>query len=386
MKTLISTLAFALAAVPLASCTAAPAQPAGGKAAAKAGFAIEEYGTFEEPWALAFAPGTSVLFVTERGGKLKFVDTASKRAGTVTGVPKVDYGGQGGLGDIAFLPGEASATLARRTIYLSWAESGTDDTRGAVVGRGTLICEEADACRIDAMQVIWRQNPKVTGRGHYSHRLLFSPDGKYLFVASGERQKFTPAQDMAGNLGKIVRLTPDGAPAPGNPFAARGGVAAEVWSLGHRNILGLHWDARGRLWELEHGPAGGDELNLVKAGANYGWPVVSDGDHYDGKPIPRHATRPDFAAPAISWNPVIAPGGFIFYRGNAFAPWKGEAIIAGMGYEGLVRVQLAGDHAREVERIPLGKRIRAIVEGPDGAIWIAEDKSGARLRKLTPKR
>ena len=386
MKTLISTLAFALAAVPLASCTAAPAQPAGGKAAAKAGFAIEEYGTFEEPWALAFAPGTSVLFVTERGGKLKFVETASKRAGTVTGVPKVDYGGQGGLGDIAFLPGEASATLARRTIYLSWAESGTDDTRGAVVGRGTLICEEADACRIDAMQVIWRQNPKVTGRGHYSHRLLFSPDGKYLFVASGERQKFTPAQDMAGNLGKIVRLTPDGAPAPGNPFAARGGVAAEVWSLGHRNILGLHWDPRGRLWDLEHGPAGGDELNLVAAGANYGWPVVSNGDHYDGKPIPRHATRPDFAAPAISWNPVIAPGGFIFYRGNAFAPWKGEAIIAGMGYEGLVRVQLAGDKAREVERIPLGKRIRAIVEGPDGAIWIAEDKSGARLRKLTPKR
>jgi aldose sugar dehydrogenase len=317
---------------------------------------------------------------------VKFVDTVSQRTGTVSGVPKVDYGGQGGLGDVAFLPGEASPTLSRRTIYLSWAEAGPGNTRGAAVGRGTLICEEADACRIDAMKVIWRQTPKVTGRGHYSYRLLFSPDGKSLYVASGERQKFTPAQDMAGNLGKIVRLTPDGAPTPDNPFAARGGVAAQVWTLGHRNILGLQWDARGRLWDLEHGPAGGDELNLVKPGANYGWPVVSNGDHYDGKPIPRHATRPDFAAPAISWNPVIAPGGFIFASGKAFPAWKGQAIIAGMIYPGLVRVAIDGDTAREVERIPLGKRIRAIVEAPDGAIWIAEDKAGARLRRLVPKK
>ena len=386
MKTLISTLAFAFAAAPLASCNAAPAQPSGGKAAAKSAFAIEEYGTFDEPWALAFAPGTSTLFVTEKSGKVKFVDTATKRLGTVTGVPKVDYGGQGGLGDIAFLPGEASSTLTRRTIYLSWVEAGTGDTRGAVVGRGTLICEEADACRIDGLSVIWRQSPKVTGRGHYAHRLLFSPDGKHLYVASGDRQKFTPAQDMAGNLGKIVRLTPDGAPAPGNPFAARGGVAAEVWTLGHRNILGLAWDAKGRLWDLEHGPKGGDELNLVKAGANYGWPVVSDGDHYDGRDIPAHGTRPDFAAPAIGWTPVIAPGDYIFYRGNAFPSWRGEAIIAGMAYEGLVRVQLSGDKAREIERIPLGKRIRDIAEGPDGALWVVEDKGGARLRRLTPKR
>lgn len=386
MKTLISTLALALTALPLASCNAAPAQPGGGKPSAKAGLQTEDYGTFEEPWALAFAPGTGVLFVTERKGRVKFVDTATRRTGTVTGVPAVDYGGQGGLGDIAFLPGEASSTLSRRTIYLSWAEAGSGDTRGAVVGRGTLICEEADACRIEAMRVIWRQSPKVTGRGHYAHRLLFSPDGKFLYVASGDRQKFTPAQDMGGNLGKIVRLTPDGTPAPGNPFADRGGVTSEIWSLGHRNILGLGWDARGRLWGLEHGPAGGDEFNLITAGANYGWPVVSDGDHYDGRDIPAHSTRPDFAAPAIGWTPVIAPGGFIFYRGDAFPSWKGEAIIAGMADEGLVRVQLAGDKAREVERIPLGRRIRAIAEGPDGAIWIAEDKSGARLRKLTAKK
>ena len=383
-------VAFALAAAPLASCGATPAPADGGKAnsrpAAGRSFAIEDYGTFDEPWALAFAPGTSVLFVTERPGRIKFVDTASGRLGTVTGLPKVDYGGQGGLGDIAFLPGEAAATLGRRTIYLSWAEAGFGDIRGAVVGRGMLICEEADACRIDGLSVIWRQDPKVTGRGHYSHRLAFAPDGRTLFVASGDRQKFTPAQDMTGNLGKIVRLNLDGTPAADNPFAARGGAAAQVWTLGHRNILGLDFDAQGRLWGLEHGPAGGDELNLVEPGKNFGWPVVSEGDHYDGAVIPPHSTRPEFAAPAISWNPVIAPGGFIFYGGSAFPQWRGQALIAGMVYPGLVRVAIDGNRGREIERIPLGKRIRAIAEAPDGSVWIVEDKGGARLRQLKPAR
>ncbi|MCA1660904.1 MAG: PQQ-dependent sugar dehydrogenase, partial [Novosphingobium sp.] len=263
MKTLIPAIAFALAAAPLTSCNASPAQPNGGKAAA-AGFSIEDHGTFEEPWALAFAPGTGVLFVTERGGRIKFVDTASGRLGTVSGVPAVDYGGQGGLGDIAFVPSEAAPTLGRRTVYLSWAEAGDGDTRGAAVGRGTLVCEEADACRMDGLRVIWRQNPKTSGRGHYAHRLLFSPDGKHLFVASGDRQKLTPAQDLGGNLGKIVRLNLDGSPAAGNPFASRGGVAPQTWTLGHRNILGMDFDAQGRLWSLEHGPAGGDELNLIE--------------------------------------------------------------------------------------------------------------------------
>ena len=326
-----------------------------------------------------------MLFVTERPGRIKFVDTASGRLGTVSGVPAVDYGGQGGLGDIAFLPSEASPTLSRRTIYLSWAEAGQGNVRGAAVGRGTLVCEEADACRIEGLRVIWRQVPKTTGQGHYAHRLLFSPDGKHLFVASGDRQKMAPAQDMAGNLGKIVRLNLDGTPAAGNPFASRGGVATQVWTLGHRNILGMDFDAQGRLWDLEHGPAGGDELNLVEPGKNYGWPVVSEGEHYGGEDIPPHASRREFTAPAISWSPVIAPGGFIFYEGSAFPAWRGQALIAGMVSEGLVRVAIDGDRAREVERIPMGKRIRAIVEAPDGSIWIAEDKGGARLRRLVPK-
>ena len=385
MKTLISTLAFALAAAPLASCNAAPAQPSGGKPTAQAGFAIEEYGTFDEPWAMAFVPGTTLLVITERGGTIKFKDTRTGRLGTVTGSPKVDYGGQGGLGDIAFVQSEAAPTISRRTIYLSWAEAGSGGTRGAAVGRGTLNCQEADACVIEGLKVIWRQTPKVTGRGHYSHRLLFSPDGKYLYVASGERQKFTPAQDMSVNLGKTLRLLPDGTPAPGNPFTAQGGVSAEIWTLGHRNILGLGWDAQGRLWDLEHGPAGGDELNLIEPGKNYGWPLVSNGDHYDGKPIPRHATRPDLVAPAISWNPVIAPGNFIFYSGKAFPAWQGQALIAGLGSAGLVRVAIDGSTAREVERIDLGTRIREVEQGPDGAIWIAEDGEGGRLRKLVPK-
>ena len=385
MKTLIAPLAFALAAVPLASCNAAPAKPGGGKTTTQAGFAIEDYGKFDEPWALAFAPGTTMLFVTERGGTLKFVDTATKRLGTVTGLPKVDYGGQGGLGDIAFLPTEASPMLGKRTIYLTWVEAGEGGTRGAVAGRGTLACEQTDACRIDGLSVIWRQDPKVEGRGHFSHRLLFTPDGQTLYLSSGERQKFTPAQDLSVNLGKVLRLNPDGTPKVGNPFAARGGVSAQLWSYGHRNLLGLGFDAQSRLWALEHGPAGGDELNLIEPGRNYGWPLVSNGDHYDGKAIPRHATRPDLAAPAISWNPVIAPGDFIFYSGKAFPAWRGQALIAGMVYPGIVRVAIDGVSAREVERIDLGNRIREIEQGPEGAVWIVEDGKGGRLRRLVAK-
>ena len=344
----------------------------------------QDYGAFDEPWAAEFAPGTDTLFITERGGTIKFVDTANGTQGTVTGAPEVDYGGQGGLGDIAFLPSESSSSLDRRTIYLSWAEAGEGDTRGAVVGRGTLECAQTNACAIEGLEVIWRQAPKVTGRGHYSHRLAFSPDERYLFVASGDRQKMQPAQDTSNNLGSIVRLNLDGSTAAGNPLAGEGGISAQLWSWGHRNILGLQFDGQGRLWDLEHGPAGGDELNLVQSGGNYGWPEVSGGDHYDGKPIPRNSTRDDFIKPAVNWTPVIAPGDFIFYSGDQFAGWKGAAVIAAMKPSALVVVTIDGESARETQRIPFEKRLREIVQGPDGAIWVLEDKEGGRLLKLTP--
>ncbi len=348
-------------------------------------FQAREVATFEEPWAIAFAPGTPVLFVTEKSGKLKFLDTATGQQGTVSGVPQVDYGGQGGLGDVAFLPAESSATLGGRTIYLSWAEAGEGDTRGAAVGRGKLVCPEPTACTIEGLSMIWRQTPKVTGRGHYSHRIAFSPDGKYLFVASGERQKMQPAQDTTVTLGKIVRLNLDGTPAAGNPLAEKGGVSGEIWSWGHRNILGIDWDAKGQLWEVEHGPAGGDELNLVKPGANYGWPVRSNGDHYNGDPIPDHEPTDGFAQPAASWSPVIAPGDMLIYSGDLFAAWKGHALMPGLGSKALIDVALDGEAAREAARFGFEKRLRTIAQGPDGAVWIAEDGKGARLFKLTPR-
>jgi glucose/arabinose dehydrogenase len=381
-KAPVAIAALSLLALPVASCSAQSASRDGGQASpADGSFQIADVGRFAEPWALAFEPGTGTLFVTEKAGQIRFVRTDG-RLGTVTGVPKVDYGGQGGLGDIAFAPDYATS----RAVYLSWVECGTRGTRGAAVGKATLDCAGGDTCGLKDLTVIWRQIPKVDGRGHFSHRLTFSPDGQFLFVASGDRQKMTPAQDLSVNLGKIVRLTLDGRPASGNPFASRGGIAAQIWSLGHRNILGLEFDAEGRLWDLEHGPEGGDELNRVEPGSNCGWPLVSQGDHYGGTPIPRHSTRPGFAAPAISWSPVIAPGGFIFYSGAMFPAWQGQALIAGMKYEGLVRVAIDGGRAREVERIPLGSRIRAIAEAPDGSIWIVEDEANGRLRKFTARR
>lgn len=343
-------------------------------------------GTFEEPWALAFDQGTGTLFITERKGAIKFRNPDGT-LGRVSGVPEVDYGGQGGLGDFIFAPAPPSSTLDKRVVYLSWAEAGEADTRGAAVGRADLVCESKTTCELRDLKVIWRQQPKTTGRGHYSHRLTFSPDGKYLFIASGDRQKMEPAQDLSNTLGKIVRLLPDGTPAPGNPYADRGSPSDQIWSYGHRNILSLRFDSQGRLWDLEHGPAGGDELNLVEKAANYGWPIVSNGNHYDGRPIPKHSTRPEFAPPAISWNPVIAPGDMIFYSGALFPDWQGTVLIAAMKPAGLVQVRITADAGKEEHRFPMQNRIRSIAQAPDGAVWVVEDGQNlprSRLLRLTP--
>jgi glucose/arabinose dehydrogenase len=231
--------------------------------------------------------------------------------------------------------------------------------------------------------VIWHQVPKVTGYGHYSHRIAFDSSGK-LWITSGDRQKFDPAQDMQSNLGKTLRLNDDGTIPPDNPFAGQGGVTAQIWSLGHRNILGLAFDAHGRLWEHEMGPLGGDELNLIERASNYGWPIVSNGDHYDGTPIPDHDTRPDLNAPEAWWTPVIAPSGFIIYSGALFPDFQGNGFIGGLASEALIRVGLDEVKGWEAERYDMGQRIREVEQGPDGAIWLLEDGGGARLLKLVP--
>lgn len=333
---------------------------------------------FDEPWAMTFLPDGRLL-LTEKRGRLLLVSQDGSSSVVSDDFPELVYGGQGGLGDVVLHPDFAGNGL----VYISYAERGDDGLAGAMVVRGRLQLDAASG-RLGELQVIWRQVPKVSGRGHYGHRIAFSPDG-YLFISSGERQKFDPAQDMQSNLGKIVRLNDDGTLPPDNPFAGQGGVAAQVWTLGHRNPLGLAFDAEGRLWNHEMGPQHGDELNLVIRGENYGYPIVSNGDHYDGRTIPDHDTRPEFAAPKAYWVPSIAPAGFIIYSGDLFPGWQGNGFIGGLVSQSLVRIEFDGNSAREAERYSMGRRIREIEQGPDGAIWLLEDGKGGRLLRLTPK-
>jgi glucose/arabinose dehydrogenase len=354
----------------------------GSVATSNSSFVATVMAKFNEPWAMTFLPDGRLL-VTEKKGALK-VYSPSGTTIDVTGVPAVDYGGQGGFGDVVLHPDFRKNQL----IYLSYAEAGEGDTRGAAVARAKLDLKDKSAA-LQGLKVIWRQQPKVSGRGHYGHRMAFGPDG-FLYITSGERQKFDPAQDLKGNLGKIVRLHDDGRVPADNPFANQGGVTAQIWSYGHRNPLGIAFDAQGRLWNQEMGPANGDELNLVVRGANYGYPLVSDGDHYDGRVIPDHKSAPDkYKAPAVSWNPGIAPAGLLIYSGSQFPEWRGDAFIGGLESHALIRVEIEGDRAREAQRFEMGQRIREVEEGPDGAIWLLEDEregSGGRLLKLTPPR
>ncbi|MEP7161371.1 MAG: PQQ-dependent sugar dehydrogenase [Dermatophilaceae bacterium] len=340
-------------------------------------FTVENVAAFDEPWAMAFLPDARAL-VTQRAGALLLVDPAAGSSTRVAGTPDVVVDGQGGLGDVILGPNFATD----RTVYLSWVEAGEGGT-GAVVGRATLRADNSPA--LEGLTVIWRQEPKVTGSGHFSHRMVFSPDGRYLFVSSGDRQKFDPAQDLGNNLGTIVRLTADGAPAAGNPVAGRGAVSAQIWSYGHRNVLGLAFDAHGNLWNSEMGPQGGDEINLIAAGKNYGWPRASNGSHYGGADIPDHANGDGFEAPKVWWNPSISPGSLMIYSGDRFAGWKGDAFVGALSGRALIRVHLDGTNAAKADQWDMGARIREVEQGPDGALWLLTDGGDGRLLKLTPK-
>ena len=359
----------------LAACSGGTADAR--QKAIKTPFVSTEMGRFNEPWAMTFLPDGRAL-VTEKSGKLLVWSSKDKPPVIVTGTPEVSNAGQGGFGDVVLHPNFKMSGL----VYLSWSEASAEG-KGSAVARARLV-EAAGTARLEGLSIIWRQTPKVTGNGHFGHRIAFAPDGK-LFISSGERQKFTPSQDMQANLGKVIRLNDDGSLPTDNPFAAQGGVAAQIWSLGHRNPLGLAFAPGGSLWNTEMGPYGGDELNLVKRAANYGYPNVSNGSHYDGRDIPDHKSGDGWEPPNVWWNPSISPGSLMIYSGALFPKWEGDAFIGGLGSQALIRVDLNGASASKADQWDMGQRIREVEQGPDGAIWVLEDSKNGRLLKLTPK-
>jgi len=393
----------------LAACTGGSSGPAAAQDDSRP-FQMTQVGDFEQPWAIAFLPDGRAL-VTEKSGGLK-IWRSGGAAIDVAGVPPVAFGGQGGMLDVALAPDFARS----HDIYLSYSEPGEGGS-GLALGRGRLV-EANGGARLEGFRVLWRQLPRGEG-GQFGAIITFSPDHRTLFLSSGERQRFTPAQDPDQATGKILRLTLDGRPAPGNPFAGRAGatsvqvtdpprdtvaaqsaparaaavpgpnlVPAETWSTGHRNPYGLAFAPDGRLWEHEMGPRGGDEFNLIEPGKNYGWPLVSQGENYDGVPIPDHSTRPDLTAPVLYWVPSISPSGLIFYSGRMFPAWRGSALLGALSGQALIRLEVHGASARKADQWDLGMRVRDVAQAPDGSVFVLEDggRDGqGRLYRLTPR-
>lgn len=362
----------------------------------KPNFKTKTIASFDEPWAMTALPKQDSdplkLLVTQKRGELFIVDTSSGSKIQVKGVPEVAYGGQGGLGDIVLSPDFATSN----EVYISYIEAGTgrDSNKfGAKVIKAKLVGLASNSPSLQHISPIWEQSPKVKGQGHYSHRLLFSPDGRYLFISSGERQKKDPAQDMTVNLGKIIRLYSDGTIPKDNPFAesSDNNLTKQIWTLGHRNVLGMIFDDSGNLWAHEMGPRGGDEFNLIIKGQNYGWPIVSNGRNYSGTDIPDHDTRPEFAPPKITWTPVISPGGMSLYSAGAnhdFPEWQGNALLSGLSSKALIVVDLDSSNnssgSSERYRYDMGKRMRSVLV-VDGQVFMLEDKRGAKLLQLMPE-
>ena len=352
-------------------------------------FTVAEIAEFSTPWAMAFLPGsgvplTNMALLTEKEGRLWLIDVTNGKRAQVSGVPQVVVAGQGGLGDVMPHPDFAG----NQRVYLSYVEGGPSGTSGAALGYGRLDLSNAAAPALRDFKVIWRQQPKVTGDGHFSHRIAFGPDG-FLYLSSGERQKMTPAQDLTNDLGKVLRLTAEGQPAEGNPFnnpLADTNRDTAIWSYGHRNVLGLQFAPDGRLWASEMGPQGGDEINLILPGRNYGWPRVSNGSHYGGADIPDHKPGDGYEAPKVWWTPSVSPGAMLIYTGDKFPGWKGDALVGALSGEAFIRIDIDGDTARKADHWPMNARIRAVDQGPDGSVYLLEDgPSGGRLLRLDPK-
>lgn len=333
------------------------------------------------PWALAVLPDGGML-VTERPGRLRHVSPDGQLSEPIAGVPDVDARGQGGLLDVTLDPQFAS----NRLVYLSYAERG-DGGNGTAVARGVL---NADMTALDDVEVIFQQAPKVQSRAHFGSRLVFSPEG-HLFVTLGERSNARfrgQAQDLDSHLGKIVRINPDGSVPDDNPFVGQEGALPEIWAYGVRNVQAAAINpASGVLWEIEHGPRGGDELNVIQPGANYGWPLVTLGVEYSGDTIGDGLESEDGMIDAIhSWTPVIAPSGMMFYEGDAFPDWQGDLFVGGLASTALVRLEVDGESVTHEERIlgELGLRIRDVATGPDGVIYVATDEENGEVLRIVP--
>jgi len=373
-------------------------------------FTMTQVATFDLPWRIAFLPDGRML-VTEKPGPVWLVTQHGEKT-RVENVPAVLHQGQGGMLGIFVSPHYAMD----HSVYLTYAEPGDGGRSSLALARARLTVGESMAS-LDGLDVLWRQMPKGFG-GQFGAQIAFSPDGQYLFLTVGERQRMTPAQDPNQELGKILRLTLDGKPAPGNPMAGKTGAPsvplidppsdteaartapvvstytfeapnlapAETWTSGHRTPYGLAFAPDGRLWEVEHGPRGGDELNLIEPGRNYGWPLVSYAVNYDGVPIPSPDTRPDLTKPVIYWTPIIAPGNLTFYNGAMFPQWRGSALMSGLATQTLNRITFDGKGgAAAAERWSVGHRIRDVEVGPDGALWMLEDNNPGALFRVTPK-
>jgi glucose/arabinose dehydrogenase len=361
-------------AAPAAAQT--PAQAAVNEVADEQPFTIVPLASFSSPWAMAFLPSGKIL-VTEKMGAMILFDPATGEKRTLSGTPAVVGAGQGALMDVVPAPDFAQS----RKVYFSYSEAGDGKTNGAALA--TAILDEAAGALTD-VRVIFRAQPYVESGAHYSGRIAFSPDNRYLFFTNGERAKGDPSQDPTSTLGKVLRLNLDGTPAAGNPLAAEGFHPA-IWSYGHRNLTGIAFDGEGRLWEVEMGPLGGDEVNLVRPGVNYGWPEVSNGSNYDQSDIPDHAPGDGFEPPKVFWNPSLAPASLAYYNAELFPAWRNSLLIPGLSGMALARVALNGETAAKADHWKMPARIRSVRTGPDGSVWLLEDGNNGRMLRLVPR-